>query len=109
LTGFGFYRGLDNNHGAFPDLVTTLLHEFGHGLGFSQFANVATGLETGNQSDVYARNLLDRKLNTTWDLMTNTQRHDSAINYSRVVWEGAEVTNAAASLLSRGGRDASGQ
>jgi len=102
LTGFGFYRGLDNNHGALPDLVTTLLHEFAHGLGFSQFANVATGLETGNQSDVYARNLLDRKLNTTWDLMTNTQRHDSAINYSRVVWEGAEVTNAAASLLLRG-------
>jgi len=102
LTGFGFYLGLDNNHGALPDLVTTLLHEFGHGLGFSQFANVATGLETGNQSDVFARNLLDRKLNLTWDLMTNTQRHDSAINDFRVVWQGTEVTDAAASLLNQG-------
>src|SRR4051812_28624371 len=33
---FNFYLGLDNNHGAQNDLVAVLLHEFGHGLGFSQ-------------------------------------------------------------------------
>ena len=102
LTGFGFYLGLDNNHGARPDLVTTLLHEFGHGLGFSQFASVATGVETGNQSDVFARNLLDRTQGRTWDQMTDAQRGASAINFSRVVWLGSEVTNAASSLLLRG-------
>jgi hypothetical protein len=102
LTGFGFYPGLDNNHGARPDLVVTLLHEFGHGLGFSQFASLATGVETGNQSDVFARNLLDRTLGRTWDQMTDTQRRNSAINYSRVVWQGSEATNSAASLLLRG-------
>ena len=32
---FDFYLGLDNNHGAQIDLVVVLLHEFGHGLGFS--------------------------------------------------------------------------
>lgn len=102
LTGFGFYTGLDNNHGARPDLVVTLLHEFGHGLGFSQFASVSTGAETGNQTDVFARNLLDRTLGRTWDQMTDTQRRGSATNDSRVVWQGTEVTEAAASLLSQG-------
>src|SRR5262245_19780062 len=36
LTDIFFYYGLDNNHGASSlDLVTTVLHELGHGLGFS--------------------------------------------------------------------------
>lgn len=102
LTGFGFYLGLDNNHGARPDLVATLLHEFGHGLGFSQFASVSTGAETGSQSDVFARNLLDRTQGRTWDQMTDTQRRASAINFSHVVWEGNETAKGAASLLLRG-------
>ena len=42
-TNFNFYLGLDNNHGAQNDLVAVLLHEFAHGLGFSQFASLATG------------------------------------------------------------------
>src|SRR5262245_41350562 len=37
LTGIGWYLGLDNNHGTQIDLVTVLLHEFGHGLGFASF------------------------------------------------------------------------
>ena len=38
-----FYLGLDNNHGAKNDLVAVLLHEFAHGLGFSQQASLTTG------------------------------------------------------------------
>src|SRR3954447_21925839 len=34
---FDFYLGLDNNHGVQNDLVVVLLHELGHGLGFSSF------------------------------------------------------------------------
>src|SRR6185503_2213630 len=34
---FDFYLGLDNNHGLKNDLVVVLLHELGHGLGFSSF------------------------------------------------------------------------
>ena len=43
LTGAPFYLGLDNNHGTAVDLVTVLLHEFGHGLGFSTTTNGTTG------------------------------------------------------------------
>ena len=42
LTGVGWYLGFDTNHGTQIDLVTVLLHEFAHGLGFSQFASVTT-------------------------------------------------------------------
>jgi len=42
-SNFNFYLGLDNNHGAQPDLVAVLLHEFGHGLNFLNFINEATG------------------------------------------------------------------
>ena len=39
-TNFNFYLGLDNGHGELNDLVTVLLHEFAHGLGFSQTASL---------------------------------------------------------------------
>ena len=42
-TAINFYLGLDNNHGTQNDLVTVLLHEFAHGLGFSQFARLDHG------------------------------------------------------------------
>ena len=42
-TNFNFYLGLDHQHGELNDLVTVLLHEFAHGLGFSQTASLTTG------------------------------------------------------------------
>ena len=43
LTGTFFYLGLDNNHGTQVDLVTVLIHEFGHGFGFQTFTSGTTG------------------------------------------------------------------
>jgi hypothetical protein len=102
LTGTFWYLGFDNNHGNNIDLMTVLLHEFAHGLGFSQFASVTNGGEPGNQTDVYARHLLDTTLNRTWDTMTNTERKNSAINTGHVVWNGSEVISEVPGVLAQG-------
>jgi hypothetical protein len=102
LTGIFWYLGLDNNHGANIDLVTVLLHEFAHGLGFSQFASVSTGAEPLNQTDVYGRLLLDKSLNKTWDQLTDAERVASAINTRKVVWIGSHVNEAVPGVLAPG-------
>jgi hypothetical protein len=102
LTGTGWYLGFDGNHGSQIDLVTVLLHEFAHGLGFSQFANVSNGAQILGLTDIYGRHLLDTVTNKTWDQMTDLERKASAINPRRVAWTGAEVTSAVPSVLSPG-------
>ena len=102
LTGIGWYLGLDTNHGSQIDLVTVLLHEFAHGLGFSQFASVSTGAQIAGQTDVYGRRLLDTTTGKTWDQMTNGERVTSAINARKLVWNGDAVTDALPGVLSLG-------
>ncbi|MDT1883742.1 peptidase, partial [Acinetobacter baumannii] len=43
VPGLTFYLGLDNNAGDQIDLVTVLLHEIAHGLGFQSFTDDETG------------------------------------------------------------------
>jgi hypothetical protein len=102
LTGVGWYLGLDDNHGTQIDLVTVLLHEFAHGLGFSQFASVSTGAEISGMTDVYARQLFDVTANKSWDQMTDAERAASSINFWKVVWTGPNVTNSVPGVLSLG-------
>ena len=99
---FNFYLGLDNNHGTQPDLVTVLLHEFAHGLGFSQLANLGTGALFNGLPDHYNRHLFDTTLNLTWAQMTNAQRVQSSTRFGRVVWNGAFVTAGVPNVLSLG-------
>jgi hypothetical protein len=101
-TNFNFYLGLDNNHGAQNDLVAVLLHEFAHGLGFSQLASLTTGALFGGLPDHYNRHLLDTSIGLTWPAMTNAQRVTSATNFGRVVWDGSYVTSGVPSVLSYG-------
>ena len=102
LTGTGFYYGLDTNHGSQIDLVTVLLHEFAHGLGFSSFTNVSTGAPLAGLPGVYERNLYNSRLDKTWPQMTDAERVASAIDYGRSVWTGETANSAAPSVLSYG-------
>lgn len=101
-TNFNFYLGLDNNHGAQPDLVAVLLHEFAHGLGFSQFASLTTGALFSGFPDLYNSKLLDLTTGLHWPQMTNAQRLASATNWGRVVWNGAFVTAGVPNVLAFG-------
>ena len=102
LTGLGWYYGLDGKHGTNIDLVTVLLHEFAHGLGFASFVDETTGKEIKNRTDIFSRQILDNTLGLTWDNMTAPQRKQSAINTRNVVWTGSHVTNSIPNVLQQG-------
>ena len=99
LPGSPFYLGLDNNHGTAIDLVAVLLHEFGHGLGFSTVTNGATGAFLAGQPSIYDHFAYDNTQGRNWAQMTDAQRAASAVNARQLVWTGANVTAAAPSVL----------
>jgi hypothetical protein len=92
LTGVPFYLGLDGNHGTQIDLVTVLLHEFGHGLGFSTTTSGTTGAYLAGFPSTYDHFLFDNTQSLFWTSMTNAQRTASALNARRVAWTGANVS-----------------
>ncbi|HEX7880726.1 MAG TPA: PA domain-containing protein [Candidatus Eisenbacteria bacterium] len=87
-----WYYGLDENGPAgSTDLVTVLLHEFGHGLGFASTVNRTTGALNSSFIDVYSRHLYDNTQGLHWDAMTNAQRLASITNNNNLVWDGPAV------------------
>ena len=99
LTGSFFYYGFDHNEGTNIDLLAVVLHELGHGLGFSGFANLSTGALLGGFPGVYERFLRDNTSGLTWNTMSDAQRQSSAVNDGNVVWNGTATTVKSASFL----------
>lgn len=102
LPGSPFYLGLDGNHGSAIDLVTVLLHEFGHGLGFSTTTAGSTGAFLAGQPSIYDHFAYDNTAGKTWVQMNDAERAASAVNARQLVWIGANVTAAAPSVLVQG-------
>ena len=102
LMGIPFYLGLDNNHGTDIDLVTVLLHEFGHGFGFSTTTSGTTGAPLVGFPSAYDAFAFDTTSGLPWDAMTNAERAASALNARKVVWDGPNVTGAVPSVLQQG-------
>ena len=103
LAGTSWYYGLDTNHAANQiNLVTVLLHEFAHGLGFQSFANGSTGTFLAGQIDVYSKFYRDNTTGKSREQMTDLERKASAINPRNVVWTGSAVTSAVPSVLTLG-------
>ena len=102
LAGTGWYYGLDANHGTNIDLVTVLLHEFGHGLGFSGFYNKTTGTQLAGFPDVYGTYTFSTTFNKAWPQLTDLQRKTATIDTNNVVWTGINVTAAAPNVLQLG-------
>ncbi len=106
--GSRFYYGLNNSTpSGRVNLLVVLLHEMGHGLGFSSFVNGSTGAMFNGLPDTYLLNMYDRTTSKYWKDMTNAERQASAINPGNVLWDGANVKVASGFLTS--GRDAEGR
>ncbi len=102
LDGSPFYLGLDTNHGTNIDLVTVLLHEFGHGLGFQTFTNGSSGAQLSGYPSIWDWFLMDNRTNKLWKDSTAAERVDSALSGSHLVWTGANVSIGVPQVLSPG-------
>jgi hypothetical protein len=97
----GFYLGLDGQAGIRIDLVTVLLHEMAHGLGFQTFTSDQSGAQVSNLPSVWDHYLIDNRAGgKTWAAMTDAERSASAIGGTILSWNGAGVTGAVPQVLS---------
>jgi PA domain len=97
-----WYHGTDNNEGTLTDLLPVVLHELGHGLGFANLVNEATGTLNGGLPDIYSQYTLDVDTNKIWNEMTNAERATSAVNTRKVSWNGVNVNRQVPFVLHRG-------
>lgn len=104
-TGGRWYYGLDNSTPSQRiNLLVVLLHEMGHGLGFSTFTNGSTGVFASGFPDIWTRYMLDNNTGLFWNGMTDAQRQASALSNGALRWDGPNVRLASSFLTA--GRDA---
>lgn len=102
LEGAPFYLGLDNQHGGNIDLVATVLHELGHGLGFQTYTDTASGTQLRELPSIWDHFLTDTTTNRTWADMSDAERAASAVNARRLAWGGPLVAGAVPGVLGIG-------
>jgi hypothetical protein len=95
----GWYYGVDGNAGTQTELLSTVLHEIAHGLGFSTPTNKTTGAYNGSFPGVYDHFLYDNVSGLHWDQMTAGQRLASVNTCNKLAWDGSAVMNYAPSFL----------
>lgn len=97
---FSFYYGLDGNTPAGQvNFLDVVMHEYGHGLGFQNFENEATGAFQSNIPDIYSTFTFDNTKQEFWTEMTKNERKQSALNYGNVVFTGQNAVQGAALIL----------
>lgn len=95
-----WYYGLDGADEGSIELLPVVLHELGHGLGFSTFTSSSTGGTLSGTPSAYDHFLFDESTGLHWDQMTNNNaRKNSAVNTGKLTWDGAGTNRAAALYL----------
>ncbi len=97
--GFSWYYGLDGNEGTATELLPVVLHELGHGLGFSTTTSGTTGNFNTGFPSIYDRFLYDPLTGGHWNTMTAAQRVASAIGCGRLQWDGPSVISSSGLVL----------
>jgi hypothetical protein len=106
-----FYLGLDGKAGAQVNFAETLLHELGHGLGFSVLTvNTSNGFRINAAGTAFVANgglpsiwegfMFDNTAGKTWLVMTSAERASSAINPLKRAWLGPHGVAGAIATLS---------
>jgi hypothetical protein len=103
-----FYLGLDGKAGTAVNFAATLLHELGHGLGFSV---MSVSTSSGNRINaeytaytpdglpsIWERFMYDNTARKSWLNMTSAERKASAINPLQLAWTGPNAVAGAAIL-----------
>jgi hypothetical protein len=90
LEGGGWYYGLDTNTPAGQNsFVTVLLHELGHGLGFTAGpTDSLTGRRAEGIPSIWEEFILDTTTGRTWLAMTDAERAASSVKTDNLVWKG---------------------
>jgi MYXO-CTERM domain-containing protein len=97
-----WYYGLDANAGPLSDLIEVVVHELGHGLGFSSGVDLGSGALNIGIPDTFSSHIYDNAMGMAWLDMTAAQRLASMRNVRHLVWNGTNAIRAAAQVLSKG-------
>lgn len=95
LSNRNWYYGLDGNKpGSSIELLSVVLHEIGHGLGFLTLVDLNTGSKFKGADDAFMLNLEDHSLTPpqTWNELDNAGRLASAVSTGNLHWTGPQVT-----------------
>jgi hypothetical protein len=91
LPTLSWYYGLDTNvPGGQVSLLTTLLHEFSHGLGFASFVNPTSG---SGAPAAYDFHVFDETRQSTWAGYSSQERVPLLTALDELAWDGAAVAN----------------
>lgn len=105
LDGYGWYLGYDAPTGTLNSLLSVVLHEIMHGIGFlSYMTSTGASLATYNGEDVYdpyTQKLYDASQSALVTTLDQSQRAAATINDGNLLWDGA-LTNAQLAGLSSG-------
>jgi MYXO-CTERM domain-containing protein len=101
--GVDWYYGLDGNAGTKQaNLLTTVMHELTHGLGFTDNVDPTTGAFALRATPLFALYMLDNKTGKHFAEMSNAERKTALTDVRGLVWDGQRTDAVTARFFSKG-------
>ena len=96
LRGVNWYYGVDGNAPPYTiDLLSVVMHEIGHGIGFLSLMS-SNGVKFYGSDDIYSVQLRDAASGRDLHTMTDAERANAIRSQGNLVWTGVETNTAAA-------------